>query len=81
MEREKDLQLGLGLGVYLAVGGAIFFDGPAGFGADGFENFVVVAVLGELVVAVEAEAGEDLGGDGAAAALAALVVLPLLPRR
>jgi hypothetical protein len=65
---------------YLAVCGAIFLDGPAGFGADGFEDFVVVAVFGEFVVAVEAEAGEDLGGDGAAAALAALVVLPLLPR-
>lgn len=47
--------------------------------AEGFEDFVVVAVFGEVEVAVHAEAGEDLGGDGAAAPLSPLVVLSLLP--
>jgi hypothetical protein len=37
-------------------------------------------VLGEVVVAVGPEAGEDLGGDRAAPALPAAVVLALPPR-
>jgi hypothetical protein len=65
---------------YLAVGGAVGLDDPAGLVAERLEHLVVVAVLGQLVAAVRAEAGEDLGGDRAAAALPALVVLALPPR-
>ena len=65
----------------LAVGGAVGLDGPAGLVAERLEHLVVVAVLGEVVVAVGPEAGEDLGGDRAAAALPAAVVLALPPRR
>lgn len=64
----------------LAVGGAVVLDGPAGLGAHGLEHLVVVAVLGQLVVAVEAQPGEDLGRDGTPAPLPPLVVLALLPR-
>jgi hypothetical protein len=63
----------------LAVGGAVVLDGPAGLGAHGLEHFVVVAVLGQLVVAVAAQPGEDLGRDGAPAPLPPLVVLALPP--
>jgi len=65
----------------LAVGGAVGLDGPAGLVAERLEHLVVVAVLGEVVVAVGPEAGEDLGGDRAAAALPVAVVLALPPRR
>ena len=65
---------------YLAVGGAVGLDGPAGLVAERLEHLVVVAVLGEVVVAVGPESGEDLGGDRAAPALPAAVVLALPPR-
>lgn len=65
----------------LAIGGAVGLHDPAGFVAESFENLIVVAVLGERVVPVEAEAREYFGGDGSPPPLPALVVLPLLPRR
>ena len=67
--------------MYPAVGGAVGLDDPSGLVAERLEHLVVVAVLGEVVVAVGPEAGEDLGGDRAAAALPAAVVLALPPRR
>ena len=66
---------------HLSVGGAVVLDDPARLAAERLEHLVVVAVLGQLVVAERAEAREDLGGDGPPPALPALVVLPLLPRR
>jgi hypothetical protein len=66
--------------VYLAVGGAVGLDDPAGLVAERLEHLVVVAVLGQLVPAVRAEAREDLGGDRAAPPLPPLVVLALPPR-
>lgn len=65
----------------LAIGGAVVLNGPTSLVAEGLEHLVVVAVLRELVVAVEAEPGEYLGGDGPPPPLPALVVLPLLPAR
>jgi hypothetical protein len=65
----------------LAVGSAVGLDGPARLVAERLEHLVVVAVLGDVVVPVGPETREDLGGDRAAAALAAPVVLPLPPRR
>jgi hypothetical protein len=49
--------------------------------AERLEHLVVVAVLGEVVVPVGPEAGEDVGGDRAPPALAAPVVVALPPRR
>lgn len=66
---------------HLAIGGAVGLNGPAGLVAESFEYLIVVAVLGEGIVPVEAEAGEYLGGVGPSPPLPALVVLPLLPRR
>jgi hypothetical protein len=66
---------------HLPVGGAVVLDDPPRLAAERLEHLVVVAVLGQLVVAEGAEAREDLGGDGPPPALPALVVLPLLPRR
>jgi hypothetical protein len=66
---------------YLAVGGAVGLDGPACLVAEHPEHLIVVAVPGQLVVAVGAQPAEDLRRDRTPAALAAPVVLPLLPRR
>ena len=66
---------------YLPVGGAVGLDGPSGLVAKGFEDFVVVAVLGELVVSVHSQSGENLRRDGPPPPLSPLVVLPLLPCR
>jgi hypothetical protein len=65
----------------LAVGGAVGLHGPAGLLAQRLEHVVVVAVPAESVVAVGAQAGEDLGRDRAAPALPPPVVLALPPRR
>lgn len=65
----------------LAIGGAVFFDDPAGLRAESFEDLVVVAVLGELVVSLSPETGVNLGCDGSSPPLPPLVVLSLLPRR
>jgi hypothetical protein len=75
-EREE----GRDLRAYLAVGGAIGLDDPPRLVAERLEHLVVVAVLGQPVPAVRAQASEDLGRDRAAAALPALVVLSLPPR-
>jgi hypothetical protein len=72
-EREE----GRDLRAYLAVGGAIGLDDPPRLVAERLEHLVVVAVLGQPVPAVRAQASEDLGRDRAAAAL---VVLSLPPR-
>lgn len=37
---------------YLAVGSTVGLDSPAGFVAEGFENFIVIAMFRELVVTV-----------------------------
>lgn len=66
---------------YLAIGGAVGVDGPASLVAESLEDLIVVAVLGERVVPVEAESGEHLGGVRPPPPFTALVVLPLLPRR
>lgn len=66
---------------YLSVSGAVFFDGPTGFIAESFQDFVVVAVFRQLVVTVHSQAGVDLRGDGSSSPLSSLVVIPLLPRR
>jgi hypothetical protein len=78
MEVYKGVEIKL---AHLPVGGAVVLDDPPRLAAERLEHLVVVAVLGQLVVAERAEAREDLGGDGPPPALPALVVLPLLPRR
>ena len=65
--------------IHLAVGGTVLLDDPTGLVADGLEDLVVVAVLGELVVSVRPKPGVDLGGDRPPPPLPPLVVLPLLP--
>jgi len=65
----------------LAVGVAFLVHDPASFRTQCLEDFVVVAMLGELVVPVRAQAREDLGRDGSSTPLPSLVVLPLLPSR
>lgn len=64
----------------LAISGAVLLNNPASFAAESLEHFIVIAVLGELVVPLSSEAGEDLGADGSPPPLPPLVVLPLLPR-
>ena len=53
----------------LAVGCAVGLDDPPRLVAERLEDLVVVAVLGEVVVAVGPEAGVDLGRDRPAPAL------------
>jgi len=65
----------------LAVGVAFLVYDPASFRTQCLEDFIVVAMLGELVVPVRAQAREDLGRDGSSTPLPSLVVLPLLPSR
>lgn len=65
----------------LAISSAILLNNPTSFTAESLEHFVIIAVLGELVVSLSSETGEDLGADGSPPALSPLVVLPLLPRR
>lgn len=67
--------------IYLSVSSTIFFDGPASFVAESFEDFVVVTVLGKLIISVHPQTGIDLRGDGSASPLPPLVIFPLLPRR
>lgn len=64
---------------YLAVGGAVGFDGPTSLVAESFEDFIVVAVFGKLVVAVHPESREYFGGYGSPPPLSFLVVLSFLP--
>lgn len=66
---------------YLAVSGAVRFDGPTGLVAESFEDLIIVAVLGELVVPVHSQTGEDLRRYSSSPSLSSLVVLSLLPRR
>ena len=66
--------------LYLLIGESVFFNDPTCFDAESFEDFIVVTVLGELIVAISSEACVDLGGYGAPPSLPPPVVLPLLPR-
>lgn len=70
---------GVGQRPNLTVSGAVFFHSPASLHAERLEDFIVVAVLGQLVVSIETQAGEDLSCNGAPAALSPLVVLSFLP--
>lgn len=64
---------------YLAISGAVGFNGPASFVAESFEDLIVVAVLRELVVAVGSETSKNLRGYSSSPPLSPLIVLPLLP--
>lgn len=65
----------------LAIGGAVLFDDPTGFGTECFQDLVVVAVFGEFVVSLSSETGVNLSGNGSSPSLSPLVVLSLLPCR
>lgn len=75
----KENQPSVFLVVYLAIRGAVRFDDPTGFVAESLEDFIVVAVLWELVVAIHSQAGEDLRRYSSSPSLSSLVVLSLLP--
>lgn len=65
--------------MYLPVGGVVGLDRPPGLISEGFEDFVVVAVLGELVVPVHSESCENLRRHGPPPPLSPLVFLTFLP--
>ena len=67
--------------INLAISGAVVFDDPTSFRAEGFQDLVVVAVFGELESPLRSEACEYLGGDCSSPPLSPLVVLSLIPRR
>ena len=66
---------------YLAIGGAVFFDGPTSFSAESLQDFVVVAVFGQIVVPLRPKTGVYLGCNGSPSPLSPPVVLSLPPRR
>lgn len=66
---------------YLTIGGPIFFYGPTSFSTEGFQDLVVVAVLGELVISLRPQTSVDLGCNSPSSPLSPLVVFPLLPGR
>lgn len=65
---------------YLTIRCAIRFNDPTGFITESFENFIVVAVFGKLVVTVHSQTGEDLRSYGSSSSLSPFVILSLLPR-
>lgn len=79
-KKKKKSKGGVGC-AHLPVRRSVFLDGPAGLVAKGLEDFVVVAVLRELVAAVHAEPRKYLRRDRPPPPLPPLVVLSLPPRR
>lgn len=63
----------------LAVSGAVFLHRPARFSTQGLQYLIIVAMLGELVVAIQAQASKDLGSNSTPTPLSPLIVLPFLP--
>ncbi|THU52403.1 hypothetical protein C4D60_Mb10t03630 [Musa balbisiana] len=59
-KEEKNRKIRDGEREYLAVGGAVGLHGPAGLVAERFEDLVVVAVLGELILAAIARRRRSL---------------------
>lgn len=71
-QRRMTLSAGGLLQRRIAVGSAIRLHHPTGLGGQSAQDIIHIRPGGEVVVAILAQAGEDLGGDGTAMAFADL---------